>query len=256
MNKIVIDDYYHMTLIKKKLYQVTLVHPLSNFYRNLKVPFCTHNSTSRLLIAFLIYALEKIIPLLMYIVCIEVSNNTFFLNSHWFIRAMKSPPPVYIVGDKYIVSPFVFNRCIVQRIHCLALYAYYNMYNHFLQKNTHTHTHFLSFMPRSIQHFICHANFLEYPRFVFLCYQILMPLFDNNILFQGLGFTVFLDSLNLWSSPPIFHMNEARYLDLKLIQGQISCDFQGLWNILQPLTITNDMKLGSLTLALTNQDST
>ena len=53
MNLVVIEDYYHVTTINENMYWMKLIHLLSIFSLNLRVPFSTSTFTSNSLIEFL-----------------------------------------------------------------------------------------------------------------------------------------------------------------------------------------------------------
>ena len=54
LDKIVIEDYYQMTIINENVYWMKVAHLFSSFSQNLRVPFCTSTFTSKKLIAFFI----------------------------------------------------------------------------------------------------------------------------------------------------------------------------------------------------------
>jgi hypothetical protein len=60
MDKVVIEDYYDMTIIDENVYLTKLTHLLSIFSLCLKVSFCTSTFTSKFLIAFVyVHTREK-----------------------------------------------------------------------------------------------------------------------------------------------------------------------------------------------------
>ena len=64
MDKVVIEDYYHMTTMDVNVNWMELTYLLSKFSLNPRAPFCTSTFTSTFSIAFLIiHNLRKIIPL-------------------------------------------------------------------------------------------------------------------------------------------------------------------------------------------------
>ena len=46
MNKVVIEDYYYMTVMNKYVNEMKLTHLLSDIPVNLRAPFCTFSFTS------------------------------------------------------------------------------------------------------------------------------------------------------------------------------------------------------------------
>ena len=77
LDKVVIEDYYHMTIINENVYYMKLAHLLSNFSQNLRVPFYTSTFTSKFLIAFLsVHTKEKEHHSLMFTMYANISNNT------------------------------------------------------------------------------------------------------------------------------------------------------------------------------------
>ena len=53
MDKVVIEDFYHMTTMDGNANWMKLTHLLPKFSLNLRAPFCTFTLTSNFLIAFL-----------------------------------------------------------------------------------------------------------------------------------------------------------------------------------------------------------
>ena len=52
MDKVIIEDYYHMTTMNEDMNWMEQTHPLSNVSLSIRAPFCTSNFTSKTSIPF------------------------------------------------------------------------------------------------------------------------------------------------------------------------------------------------------------
>ena len=90
MNKVVIEDYYHMTTMNETNTSIV------KFPANPRVPFCTSTFTSTFLIAFLhVHTREKQYLFFVYTMYVNASNNT---PSYTYMVRMKRPPLDYILS--------------------------------------------------------------------------------------------------------------------------------------------------------------